>query len=328
LASSLILIRSEVDGFAEKLVALLKAGLLYGRRTRIERQDSPASTGRALGLETDRTIRLINEEDLAYTPHRDLERQSAEALSRGSHVLVLHGADTLVPPAVRAAADLALDIRPIDGPTIQPLLDMLHGGDGGEAPLPLSAELTLRRLDNLVLALRPSRSREDAVRLLHELARIERAPGAEDDGGSSFQSGGSTYSGFGSRRGRHNKSGEKSTGSRLIQPEAIAEASATESSRSDGPASTLPKPPRHPLTVETLSGYGGAKNWALDLKSDLELWRDRVIEWEEMSTRLLLSGPPGTGKTTFARALCNSLQLPMLATSVATWLQPGSLGVC
>lgn len=323
---SLILIRSEVEGFAEKLVALLKAGLLCGPRTRIERQDSPASTGRALGLETDRTIRLINDEDLAYTPHRELERQSAEALSLGSQVLVLHGWDTSVPPALHAAADLELTIRPIDRHLIQWLLDMLRGGEGGEAPLPTPGELILRRLDNLVLVLRPSRSREDAVRLLYKLAQIERAPGAEGDGGSSDPSGGSTYSGFGSGRGRRNKAGEKATGSRLIQPEAIADASTAVSSPSDGPTSTLPRTSRHPLTVETLSGYGEAMSWALDLKSDLELWRDRVIEWEEMSTRLLLSGPPGTGKTTFARALCNSLQLPMLATSVSTWLQSGNLG--
>ena len=45
-----------------------------------------------------------------------------------------------------------------------------------------------------------------------------------------------------------------------------------------------------------------------------------------MSTRLLLSGPPGTGKTTFAKALCNSLQIPLLVTSVSTWLEPGYLG--
>jgi len=45
-----------------------------------------------------------------------------------------------------------------------------------------------------------------------------------------------------------------------------------------------------------------------------------------MSTRLLLSGPPGTGKTTFARALCNTLQVPLVATSAATWLEPGYLG--
>ena len=45
-----------------------------------------------------------------------------------------------------------------------------------------------------------------------------------------------------------------------------------------------------------------------------------------MSTKMLLSGPPGTGKTTFARALCNTLQVPMLATSLATMLEPGYLG--
>ena len=44
-----------------------------------------------------------------------------------------------------------------------------------------------------------------------------------------------------------------------------------------------------------------------------------------MSTKLLLSGAPGTGKTTFARALCNSLQIPLVATSVSTWLRGGHL---
>jgi len=39
-----------------------------------------------------------------------------------------------------------------------------------------------------------------------------------------------------------------------------------------------------------------------------------------------VDSPPGTGKTTFARAMCNSLQLPLLATSVADWLEPGYLG--
>ena len=80
------------------------------------------------------------------------------------------------------------------------------------------------------------------------------------------------------------------------------------------------------LRVETLAGYGAAKDWALDLKTDLDLWRDGKLPWAEMSTQLLLSGPPGTGKTTFARALCNSLQVPLLVTSVSTWLEPSHLG--
>ncbi|WP_290775985.1 ATP-binding protein [Hoeflea sp.] len=40
----------------------------------------------------------------------------------------------------------------------------------------------------------------------------------------------------------------------------------------------------------------------------------------------MLSGPPGTGKTTFARALCNTLSVPLIATSVARWLETSHLG--
>lgn len=79
------------------------------------------------------------------------------------------------------------------------------------------------------------------------------------------------------------------------------------------------------LAVETLSGYGRARDWALDLKADLQDYLVDRLDWAEMSTRLLLSGPPGTGKTTFARALCNTLQVPLVVTSVATWLEGGHL---
>lgn len=83
---------------------------------------------------------------------------------------------------------------------------------------------------------------------------------------------------------------------------------------------------RDQLLVEQLAGYGKAQQWALDLKLDLEAWLNQEVDWSDLSSRLLLSGPPGTGKTTFARALCNTLQVPLVATSVARWLEPSHLG--
>jgi cell division protease FtsH len=88
------------------------------------------------------------------------------------------------------------------------------------------------------------------------------------------------------------------------------------------------KPPigKDQLFVERLAGYGDAQHWALDLKTDLEAFKGKEVAWSDLSSRLLLSGPPGTGKTTFARALCNTLQVPLIATSVARWLEPSNLG--
>jgi len=92
-----------------------------------------------------------------------------------------------------------------------------------------------------------------------------------------------------------------------------------------------PMPPseasKHPVpTIETLAGYGEASAWALQLRDELQLWRVGSLRWDEMTTKILLFGAPGVGKTLFARALCNSLQIPLLATSVARWLERSHLG--
>ncbi|MEP2978570.1 MAG: ATP-binding protein [Lentilitoribacter sp.] len=92
---------------------------------------------------------------------------------------------------------------------------------------------------------------------------------------------------------------------------------------SEGVGSTSHK---NQLLIETISGYGDAQQWALDLKQDLDAWDEKEVDWAELSTRLLLSGPPGTGKTTYAKAFCNSLQIPLISTSVARWLEASHLG--
>jgi cell division protease FtsH len=73
-------------------------------------------------------------------------------------------------------------------------------------------------------------------------------------------------------------------------------------------------------SLEDLDGYGAAKDWGLALAADLQAYRVGRLSWADIDNRgLLLSGPPGVGKTSFARALAKSARVPLVATSVAEW---------
>ena len=73
-------------------------------------------------------------------------------------------------------------------------------------------------------------------------------------------------------------------------------------------------------SLEELDGYGEAKDWGLALAVDLQTYRMGQLAWADIDNRgLLLSGPPGVGKTSFARALAKTARVPLVATSVAEW---------
>jgi len=243
-------------------------------------------------------------------------------------LLIVDETAETIRPEFTAAADIGLQCAGIDQVLIADLLHVCLGILASES-VSVMEEMMFDpgslSVDDLALAVRPGRTAKTVLSQLATLADAAGEDKTEDDDNRS-------------RRGRssHPLSAlrdkpkaslidmilpevEPSTDAATDKPKAVIAATA-------GETATSTTNHVRSLRVERLSGYGEARPWALDLKDDLALWREGALGWDKMSSKMLLSGPPGTGKTTFARALCNTLQVPLIVSSVAAWLEPGYLG--
>lgn len=314
LPAPIMTVTGRVAGFEQAFLDLLKRGLLLPGKGSVCMGDSlmrgyefrfshlPDARWRVVvfaGAELD-------PEDRAMTV-----RQVSLAAQSYYPILGICEDEDRLPGLLRQAARINLVCGGLDMGIIRETMRAVLGeAPEGDVPHDHTSALTLA---DLALAIRPGISAKRALAILDGLARM-RLTSAAEEGNDSGASGRKETGRKGSdnttaKRSRSGR-GSPGSGSERIEP---ALPTGTDTDR------FIPR-------VETLSGYGEARDWALELKEDLALWRAEKLGWEDMSTKLLLSGPPGTGKTTFARALCNTLQVPLIATSVATWMEPGYLG--
>ena len=83
--------------------------------------------------------------------------------------------------------------------------------------------------------------------------------------------------------------------------------------------------PAEGLSLDNLHGLGEARLFAEDLIADIHEAMNGGLPWSEVDCGVLLTGAPGTGKTTLARAIAKACGIKFISASAASWQAAGYL---